>query len=86
MTPVANGKKWKWIRCLVSSTLSILTHIYITSFGRKTERFMEIRMKNFVCSLNFPSIKMKFPKTCPILTLTLDRRHNYIHTAALYLR
>ena len=52
--------------------LSALTHIYITSCGMKTERLMEIRMKYFVYSLNFPCIKMKFPKTCPILILTLD--------------
>jgi hypothetical protein len=83
VTPVANGKKCKWIRSLLSSPLSALTHIYITSFLRKTECFMEIRMNYFVSSLNFPCIKMKFPKTCPILTLTLDRRRNHIHTAVL---
>lgn len=41
----------------------------ITSFRRKTESFVEIRIKYFVSSLNFPRIKKKFPKTCPILTL-----------------
>ena len=64
ITPVANGKKCKWIRCLPSSTISTLTHIYVTSFGWKTESFVEIRMEYFVSSLNFPRTNMKFPKTC----------------------
>lgn len=85
-TPASNGRKCKWIRCLPPSSLSAWTQTCITSFGRKTERLMEICMKYFVYSVNFPCIKMKFPKTCPILILifTLDRRRNHIHIPAFY--